>query len=320
MDNALKQRLVGASVLVALAVVVLPMLLGGETRSPQEARTIELPIKPRETAFETRRFPIGTQEPQQPSVLTPPAPAPAELQLRPPVTATSPEPAPGEVTAAQAGTPAAPESAAAPLPAPTAPVADSVGDSGEAILADKPRIAERSSLSSSSDGRYLVQVASFSSTGNANRLAGQLGEASMPVLMDTVDSAAGVLHRVRVGPFSDRQQADQVIADLNRMIPDLRPRVLDLRPDDESPVATPADPLVRWVVQVGSFAEAQNAEGLVFRLRDAGFRASSRAVSSGGTTAHKVQVGPVLERSEAIRLAASIEDQMGLDGLVMSAD
>ena len=29
MDKALKQRLVGASVLIALAVIVLPMLLGG---------------------------------------------------------------------------------------------------------------------------------------------------------------------------------------------------------------------------------------------------------------------------------------------------
>ena len=49
MDIALKQRLVGASVLIALAVIVLPMLLGG----PQ----------PAELDFETRRYPIGESPP-----------------------------------------------------------------------------------------------------------------------------------------------------------------------------------------------------------------------------------------------------------------
>ena len=41
MDIALKQRLVGASVLIALAIVVLPMLLGGrpEDGSPQSGQS-----------------------------------------------------------------------------------------------------------------------------------------------------------------------------------------------------------------------------------------------------------------------------------------
>ena len=65
MDKALKQRLVGASVLIILAVIVLPMLLSGrsDTRT-QESRQIELPPKPEEISFETRRFPVG--KPDQP--------------------------------------------------------------------------------------------------------------------------------------------------------------------------------------------------------------------------------------------------------------
>lgn len=317
MDKALKQRLVGASVLVALAVVVLPMLLGGDTSSPQEARTIELPLKPRETTFETRRFPIGEQDPGQPS----------QLERQQPDLVASPLPTPTTqapvVQPAEREQPQADAEVTGTSTAPPTPDAEAVAGAqaaNESIIDARPKPQPVTELSTRKDGRYLVQVASFSSTGNANRLASQLGEADLPVLMDTVTAAAGTLHRVRVGPFERRQQADQVIGDLNRLIPDLQPRVLDLRPNDESAVTTPSDPLVRWLVQVGSFSDAQNAESLVYQLRDAGFRASTKAVSSAGATAHKVQVGPVLERDDAVRLAASIKDKVGLDGLVMSTD
>jgi len=65
MDKALKQRLVGASVLIALAVVVLPMLLGGRPEGgTQETQKIEIPPQPPELSFETRRYPIGQQTPK----------------------------------------------------------------------------------------------------------------------------------------------------------------------------------------------------------------------------------------------------------------
>ena len=72
-----------------------------------------------------------------------------------------------------------------------------------------------------------------------------------------------------------------MIRDLNQ-IPDLQPRVLDLRPDEESRSPTAIDPLVRWVVQVGSFGEPTMPRNWSFSLRDAGFRASSQAVNSAG--------------------------------------
>ena len=56
MDIALKQRLVGASVLIAFAVVVLPMLFGGrpDSGAPGAAR-IEIEENPEAVQFETRR-------------------------------------------------------------------------------------------------------------------------------------------------------------------------------------------------------------------------------------------------------------------------
>jgi DedD protein len=317
MDKALKQRLVGASVLIALAVVVLPMLLGDRPESPQDSRPIELPPKPRELSFETRRFPIGEQDPEKPSVLPPP---PATLPVA------EPDPAPPAGTEDLSSPPAKMPAVDLESESPPAPSLEAGTEPGAADPQDSqpaagiPAATPEPDAASSPGGRYLVQVASFSSVANAQRLSSRLTAEGMPVRQDTVDSAAGTLHRVRVGPFEERGSAEDVIRRLESSMPDLNPRLLDLRPDDEAPVTSPSDPMVRWVVQVGSFSEAGNAEQLVFRLRDAGFAASSRAISNDGALSYKVRVGPVLERDEAVALAASIRSRLGIDGLVMSAD
>jgi cell division septation protein DedD len=330
MDKALKQRLVGASVLVALAVVVLPMLLGGAPESQQDSRPIELPPRPQELSFDTRRFPIGDQAADSPSVL--PEPPPNVLDNSPPPLE---QPATDEPQDDLAQVPVTGDANEIPLqdalPDPgqgeqpvmdeTAPlvVPEAVAEAPAEEVVDEP-VAAVTLPSAALDGRYLVQVASFSSTGNANRLAESLRGAGLPVLLDTVETSAGRLHRVRVGPAPDTGTAEAALASRKAQNTDINPRVIDLRPDETAPVSEPSDPLVRWVVQVGSFADTENAESLVFKLRDAGFKASSVAVTGAEGTAHKVRVGPVVDRQEALRLAADIRAQVGVDGLVMSAE
>jgi cell division septation protein DedD len=157
--------------------------------------------------------------------------------------------------------------------------------------------------------RYLVQVASFSSEKNANALASQLRADHLPVLMDVVDRTAGRLHRVRVGPYAERSDADAVVAGIRKKMKDLIPRVLDLRPAESAPVSSPSDPLVRWVVQVGSFSNAKSAETLVAELRLAGFTAFSEKVSSATATAYKVRVGPEIDRDKVMELARKVKLQ-----------
>jgi cell division septation protein DedD len=293
MDKALKQRLVGASVLILLAVIVLPMLLSGQPTSQQANRTIEVPPKPAELSFETRRFPVGGQDGSSPSVVKPPAregtPVVASESGE---TAAGPE-SPGgrdEASPDQARSPGQVEQRAAP-----------------AVVAAEP-------------GRYLVQVASFSTTANANRLAARLRDDGMPVLMDNVETAAGRLHRVRIGPFDQAADANAAVAELRSRIPDLKPRVLDLRPDESAPVTEPSDPLVRWVVQAGSFSAADNAESLVGRLQTAGFTAYTATVTGARGTSYKVHIGPVIERQSAVELAARLREELQIEGLVVSVD
>jgi cell division septation protein DedD len=168
--------------------------------------------------------------------------------------------------------------------------------------------------------RYLVQVASFSSEKNANTLAGRLQTENLPVLMDVVERPAGTLHRVRVGPYVERSEADAVVADLSSTMKDLKPRVLDLRPGESAPVSTPSDPLVRWVVQVGSFSKSDSADALVAKLRLEGLPAFAEKVSAAGGTAFKVRIGPELSRDRATQLARKVKAEHNLDAFVTTQE
>lgn len=316
MDTALRQRLVGASVLIALAVVVLPMLLGGRPETEEQAlKQIELPQQPPELDFETRRYPVGqaNQQRPEPDTLSDPKPLPSP-RTAPVIT---PAPAPqegvvaGEGTAAQTGVGQPPE---------LEPVAEALPEIAPTVdTPPKAAPAPRRDPVTNNSGRYVVQVASFGARDNASRLSRTLGGYGYAVLLDTVKSDVGTLHRVRVGPFDSDSEAQAVVKKIQVQVKDVKPRVMDLQPDKASQVTRPSDPLVRWVVQVGSFSSAANADKLVARLRLESLSAYKEQVNSAGSTIYRVRVGPFLERDEAIRVDTLINDRLSIDGVVMSA-
>lgn len=327
MDIALKQRLVGASVLIALAVIVLPMLLSGRTEEgATESQKIELPRKPEELDFQTRRYPLGESAP-----------------ARAPDLADAGRPATGEPseTAAEAG-----PGTVAHVELESRDVTDALltaepdrdgraaagDDAADARVPDAPQQADAppepgeesvdidTGAASVVGGRYIVQVASFGSVDNARRLAEKLRGYDYDVLSDTVSSDVGTLHRVRVGPFATESEANAVVDRLRTQIGDVRPRVMDLEPERAAQVTTPSDPLVRWVVQAGSFSSADNADRLVERLRGLGLSAYKETVTSAGSTVFRVRAGPFVEREEAIRVNELVSERLSLKGVVMSAD
>ena len=340
MDKALKQRLVGASVLIILAVIVLPMLLSGRSdRLKQESRQIELPPKPEELSIETRRFPVGVptgstpaarqQEPGAGETGTEAPVASANQDFETAVTGpeeTAPQAGPDDA-AAEASTRSPDEAPAIPdVAAEIETPAVSVEKTPEVASIELPAAPDKSvdlpaaGNESENSPRYLVQVASFSNEKNANALADMLKKDKLPVLMDVVDRSAGRMYRVRVGPYARRADADALVSSLGSSMSDLTPRVLDLRPDDSAPVSTPSDPLVRWVVQVGSFSSPESAEDLVARLRLAGFSAFSEKVTSAQGTVYKVRIGPELDRDKAADLARKVKSDQGLDAFVTTQE
>ncbi len=193
MDKALKQRMVGASVLIALAVIVLPMLLGGRPEGDNQlTRKIEIPAQPPELSFETRRYPIGELDPEQ---------------------------------AAQKDQ-SANDEPVRQLPVPKSAVNKSdqsdVVDSAPGLTPQRSGIDEQASLSgvtspapvplenSRNSGRYIVQVGSFSNAANAEKLVASLKLDGLSAYLETISSSGSSIYRVRIGPFLQRAQATRV--------------------------------------------------------------------------------------------------------------
>jgi DedD protein len=309
------------------------MMLGGGPEDGGDAtKNIQVPEQPEELGFETRRYPIQDQRTPNPP---PREREPMELPT-PDLPETRPQARHVEITpeyvpdpliedAGQAAEQAAADIGGEPLPEEERPEIPPAGTEGivdapeeEPVTVVQPEAPP--SAAPSGQGRYIVQVASFGSVNNANRLGGQLTELGYTVATDTVKSDVGTLHRVRVGPYASESDADRAVAALKNQVRDVTPRVMDMQPEKSSPVTQPSDPLVRWVVQVGSFSSSSNADNLVARLKLEGLSAYKEAVNSGGATIYRVRVGPYIERDEAIRVDGQINDRLSIDGVVMSAD
>jgi DedD protein len=182
MDRRVKERLIGASILVVLIVLVVPELLSG----PKPALTPQ-PMLPAATASEPNRTvlvdlstskPAAAQEPEEPA--TQPAPAAAV-------------PAPQAVSAA-------PGPAPAPAPAP-----------GPAVESQPaPPI-------SSMHGVWSVQLGSFASRANADKLTRQMKASGFAAFVLEGGSGTSVRYRVRVGPLADRVSAERMAAKLKAL-------------------------------------------------------------------------------------------------------
>ena len=81
--------------------------------------------------------------------------------------------------------------------------------------------------------------------------------------------------------------------------------------------APPAAGVTAWVVQLGSFASAENAESLNKKLRQSGYSAFVEPLQQGGTKVFRVRVGPELRRSSAQSVRDRLQANMGLDGIVV---
>jgi DedD protein len=190
MDESLKARLIGAAVLVAVAVLVIPELLTGrKTAEPQ-------PLDPG-AARGTRTFTIELNggstagDQQLPPVAEAPASAPVAVADRP---AAEPPVAPQDQPAPEPVAPPTPP-AVAQAPAAT-PVSPPVG------TAPAPAAAKR--------GGWAVQVGAFGSVAAAQRLVRDLEGAGYRAFISPVTRAGKTLHRVRVGPEAGRDDANRL--------------------------------------------------------------------------------------------------------------
>lgn len=329
MDSALKQRLIGAAVLVALAMIFLPMLLQGpDVREPDAAQVpLSMPDAP-DQEFETRELPLAAPEPlgEGEAVLGAPA-APddpnavatveAGSEAAPRVDFSEPADDGAPLQAVDAATgqpqPAAPAvattepapPASAPTPTPAAPA---------------PTPAPAAPLpASAAGGRYAVNVGSFSNLANARALAEKLRAQGLPVTSESVDVNGKPAMRLRVGPYAERALAEAARLRAESVTGGSA-AVIALDANAAAPAAAspapatraPAAASVGFAVQLGALSNEADATALRDKARAAGFTAFHQRIATERGVVWRVRVGPEADRAAAERLRDSVAAKLGL--------
>lgn len=186
MDEGLKQRIIGALVLVVAAVVFLPMLLSGQDETEQvEVEVPEAPVlNEREI---TAAVPPALPEPAQvPDI---PQPAVDESEAMPLPQTASIEPAAPVIVEPE-------PSAAEPEPAKTP--------------------AQPPAAAAATAGGWVIQQASFSSAENANSFRQTLAGQGYNAYTRSAQSDGKTIVRVFIGPLESREAAAKVRDELQR--------------------------------------------------------------------------------------------------------
>lgn len=180
-ESRLKNRLVGAVVLLSLGAILLPAVLDFRGRGRDLPEPIEIPRPPDDS--ESRITPLAP----------PPARALPRQELGQPVVRELETPSffeaidqsPEHAAAVASPTPSTRDASPAPTPVPQAQAG------GE----------------SAGLGAWIVQVATLNNKDAAYQLRDRLREQGLPVFVEEIRSAAGIAVRVRVGPELDQAAA-----------------------------------------------------------------------------------------------------------------
>lgn len=327
MESGLKQRLIGAAVLVALAVIFLPMLVQGPA---PDSGVSDLPLQmPDQPAgeYETRDLPLVT-----------PGATSADGVLR------NDDALP---TVDTATAPAAADAAEYSQPTPLA----ANDTSTTTALPDEPAESATTLPAATAGGNYVVSYGAYGSSANADTVVTRLRTAKLPGYREDATLAGKRAWRVRIGPFATRAEAEAARIASKQVRDNIDARVIALDAETtpakpaaaapttaETPATTPAEPVaaisasaptpaatqpalpaaagVGFAVQLGAFSKSEEAAALRDRLRASGMTAFTDTVQTDKGTLTRVKAGPVLGRADADRLKAQVKAKFGIDGII----
>ena len=213
MDRSLKERVIGASVLVGLAVWLIPWVLDGPVPDA-EVGAAQVPAAERSAPLRTQTIRLDDQpnsSTQAGATDIPGTPVPQDSEEAPGVTF--------EVSSV-----AQPDAPAAPAPISTTAEVRLDSPSGNAAVvsasaprenANEPNAAGSGTTSSTTSPGdtgpgWLVQVGSYRDEENARRQAGRMADAGFTARLFPHRSGGELMYRVRIGPEPGREGADEI--------------------------------------------------------------------------------------------------------------
>ena len=192
MERALKERIIGAAVLVVFAVLIVPVFLDGP---PADGEIVtERVLLPGQEGQETQTVVLERDRKDPVPAATTPAPARQDSVVKEPVRE---EPKPVVVQPQPEKTPETAPEQAEPKP--------------------KPKPAASQPAVASTTGMWAVQLGSFSNKDNAEKLAADLRKQGYAAFLSQLPTDKGLLHRVRIGPQKDRASAEAMASRLAKV-------------------------------------------------------------------------------------------------------
>lgn len=220
-----RHRLMGAVVLVLVAVVGFPLLFDTQPRPVAVDTPIVIPDRQSTPPLSSGTPVPASQAPAKPLLpASEPVTAQASLDAREEVV---PAPAPTEPAPQAEPAKVAPPVAKAPdkepvvkqdvpaaapvkadKPAPVKPKDD--GDKAQALLEGKQPVK-------ASAGRVVIQVGAFSDPAKVREVRSKLEQAGVKTYTQVVERDGKSTTRIRVGPFETREEADKVAARIRKL-------------------------------------------------------------------------------------------------------
>lgn len=246
MRRRARHRLIGAAVLVLVGVIGFPLLFDTQPRPIPVDIPIEIPdrnkvaplVVPAPVAETIAAKPAAPSTPEPAPTAAAQRPAPSRTaaangladgeELVPSARTAAAKPAPAPAVAPpkpevkhEAKPPAAP--APSPVPEPKPARAD---DSARARALLEGRSTEAPAAASAEEARFIVQVGAFADAEKAREARTKVERAGLKTYTQVVDTKDGKRTRVRVGPFTNRAEADKAAARIKSL--DLSASVLTL--------------------------------------------------------------------------------------------
>ncbi len=300
MEAPLKQRLIGAVVLAALALIFVPMLLKSpDVKDPDSADVpLSIPDEPDDDGITTIDI----------SLDAPAAAAKApSVDVPVPQTAASAAPAPDAATPVDAG----PAQAAGQY----ALVLSAAGDAEAKTLLAAVRKAGLNGVVQGNGQRFRVRVGPFNARESAEQARLRLAAAAPGGVVVAMDAA--------VAPASAPTDTAAAAKPASPAATPSQTVPVAAKPAQTKPAPAPAKPesapaAKGFAVQIGAPASEQAAIGLRDKARAAGFACFIQPIDTESGRRYRVRIGPEASRESAGALLARVKQSTGIDGIVVA--
>jgi len=186
MEQPLKQRLIGAIILISLAVIFLPMLIGSK---PTDVEIVDIQIPPPPADLPNKIVTLPEQKTEALAEVKISTASGVKVVVKEPVASTTPS---KKVTAVKE-------------------LASKVVQIKQPVIPKPPKLKPIEAVSA-----WVVQVGSFSDGVNAKKLSDKLIKAGFTAFVEESAVKSGAIFRVRVGPELSKAKADVMKAKLQK--------------------------------------------------------------------------------------------------------